>query len=462
MTLRFNPILATDSYKLSHAQAYPANVTGMFSYIEARTSGRDTIVPFGLSMWIQKFLSVQVTQEDIKEATAFAAIHGEPFNAEPWQYMIQVYDGYMPVIIKAVPEGTPVPSGHVLVTIKCTDPRVFWLSSYLETAMQRGFWYPTTIASMDYSIKKEIAHFYRISGADMHMLSFALHDFGARGVSSPETAEIGGAAHLVNFRGSDTIEGIRAANYYYKDPMAGFSVPATEHSIECAFGSSPDEEAAYISHVLNTCAKPGTTVSLVIDGYDVYRAAALLCTRFKQQIIDSGAKVVFRPDSGDMMEVVPRILELQAAAFGYTMTAKGYKKINNVGLLQGDGVDHVSIKSLLAKILALGYSADNVVFGSGGALLQKVNRDTFKFAQKASAVRKDDVWVGIAKNPVTDHGKQSKAGVLTLVRSKMTGEYMTVNHFNVDEYTEVLEIAYAYGKQYNMPTLAEIRARAVI
>lgn len=462
MTLKFNPILATDSYKLSHAQAYPTNVTGMFSYIEARTNGRDTIVPFGLSMWIQKFLSVQVTVEDIKEAAAFAALHGEPFNAEPWQYMIDVYDGYMPVIIKAVPEGTPVPSGHVLVTIECTDPKLFWLSSYLETALQRGFWYPTTVASMDYSIKKEIAHFYRISGADMSMLAFALHDFGARGVSSAETAEIGGAAHLVNFMGSDTIEGIRAANHYYKDTMAAFSVPATEHSIECAFGSSPDEEAEYISHVLNTYAKPGAIVSIVIDGYDVYRANELLCTRFRQQIINSGAKVVFRPDSGDMMKIVPKILELQSAAFGYTITTKGYKKINNVGLLQGDGVDHASIKSLLGKILALGYSADNVVFGSGGALLQKVNRDTFKFAQKASAVLKDGVWVGIAKNPITDPGKQSKAGVLTLVRSRMTGEYMTVNRFNPDEYTEVLETVYAYGKQYNQPTLAEVRARAAL
>jgi len=462
MTLKFNPILATDSYKLSHAKAYPDDVTGMFSYITARTGGRDTIVPFGLSMWIQKFLSVQVTYDHIEEADAFAAAHGEPFNREAWEYLVESYSGYMPVVIRAVPEGTPVPSGHVLVTIECLDEKLFWLSSYLETALQRGFWYPTTIASMDYAIKREIAHFYRISGADLGMLPFALHDFGARGVSSAETAEIGGAAHLVNFMGSDTIEGIRAANYYYKEPMAAFSVPATEHSIECAFGSDPLEEKAYISHVLNIYAKPGSIVSIVIDGYDVYRAAEMLCTEFKDIIIASGAKVVFRPDSGDMMEVVPRILNLQAAAFGYTMTAKGYKKINNVGLLQGDGVDHMSIKSLLGKILAMGYSADNIVFGSGGALLQKVNRDTFKFAQKASAVLKNGTWVGIAKNPITDPGKQSMAGVLTLVRSKMTGEYISVEHFNPDEYMEVLETVYAYGKQYNVPTLAEIRARVAI
>lgn len=460
MTLKFNPILSVDSYKLSHAQAYPSDVDGMFSYIEARTNGRHMIVPFGLSMWIQKFLTVPVTVEHIDEAEDFAKRHGEPFSRAPWEYLVEKYDGFFPVIIRAVPEGTPVPSGHVIVTIECNDPKLFWLSSYLETTLQRGVWYPTTIASLDYDIKKEIAHFYRISGANMAMLPFALHDFGGRGVTCAEQAEIGGAAHLVNFMGSDTIEGIRAANYYYNEPMAGYSVPATEHSIECAFGGSQAGEEAYLQHVLSTYARPDAIVSIVIDGYDVYRAAELLCTKFKQQIIESKAKVVFRPDSGDMMEVVPRILNLQAAAFGYTMTAKGYKKINNVGLLQGDGIDHMSIKSLLGKILALGYSADNIVFGSGGALLQKVNRDTFKFAQKASAVRKNGEWGGISKNPVTDPGKQSKSGILTLVRSKITGEYRSVTTYNTNEYEEALESVYALGTQFNKPTLAEVRARA--
>lgn len=468
MTLQFNPILATDSYKLSHAPLYPANVTGMFSYIEARTNGRDIMVPYGLSMWMQKFLTVPVTVEHIDEADAFAKLHGEPFSRDPWEYLVERYNGYFPVTIRAVPEGTPVPSGHVLVTIECTDPKLFWLASYLETSMLRGVWYPTTIATMDYDIKKIIAHFYRTTGADMGMLPFALHDFGARGVTSAEQAEIGGAAHLVNFMGSDTIEGVRAANYYYSEQMAGYSVPATEHSIECAFGGSDAEEESYLSHVLNVYAKPGSIVSIVIDGFDVYRAARLLCTKFKQQIIDSGAKVVFRPDSGDMLEVVPAILKMQADAFGYVRNSYGYKKINTVGLLQGDGVDHNSIKSLLTKIANLGYSSDNVVFGSGGALLQKVNRDTYKFAQKASAILVNGEWLGISKNPITDPGKKSKSGRLVLLRSKVNNEYHTATYhgskLNIDsEFEEITQTVYAGGGVIlNKPTLAEIRARCAL
>jgi nicotinamide phosphoribosyltransferase len=460
--LKFNPLLDLDSYKLSHPPLYPKDVSGMFSYIEPRTGGKDTIVPFGLQMWVEKFLTVEIETWMVDEAEQFAKAHGEPFARDDFDYLVRNY-GYFPVTIRAVPEGTPVPSGHAIVTIQCTDTRLFWLTSYLETALLRAVWYPTTIASLDYAFKLELAALYRKSGASMEALPFALHDFGARGVTSAEQAEIGGAAHLVNFMGSDTIGGIRAANFYYNDPMAGFSVPATEHSIECSFGSSSAEEEVYLSHVLKTYAKPGAIVSIVIDGYDVYRATELLCTKFRQQIIDSGAKVVFRPDSGDMFEVVPRILQMQAEAFGITLNDQGYGSINHVGLLQGDGITRETGLELVKAVIKLGYTADCVVLGSGGGLLQAITRDTYKFAQKASAIRKGSEWVGIAKDPITDPGKKSKEGRLTLVRSRMTGEYMTVGlDFNQDEYYEVLQDVYKYTAVFNKTTLAEVRSRCAI
>lgn len=463
--LSFNPILMSDSYKLSHFLSFPPNVVGMHSYIEARTAGRHIIVPFGLQMFIEKFLTEQVKAEHIDEAEAFATAHGEPFNRKGWEKIVSTYNGYLPVTIRAVPEGTPVPSGNALVTIECVDPDLFWLSSYLETALQRGFWYPTTIASMDYDIKREIKRFYELSGADMGLLPFALHDFGGRGVTCAEQAEIGGAAHLVSFMGSDTIEGVRAANFYYKSAMAAFSVPATEHSVQCSFSLRDDTgggDLEYLRHQIRNLAKPGGIVSIVIDGYDVIRAAKLLCTELKDDIIASQAKVVFRPDSGDMMEIVPQILRLQEAAFGTTLTSKGYKKINNVGIIQGDGVDHMAIKTLLGNIMAMGYSADCVIFGSGGALLQKVNRDTYKFAQKASAVLvEDEGWVGISKNPVTDQGKRSKEGRLTLAYNADTGEYKTVQVDAVPRgYVDVMQLVYQDGTIFNKTTLDEVRARA--
>ena len=470
--LNYNPILSTDSYKLSHAFSYPKNIGGMFSYIEARTNGKHTIVPFGLQMWMKKFLTQRVTRQHIDEAELFASIHGEPFNARAWEKIVEVYDGYLPVTIRAVPEGTPVKSGNALVTIECTDPDLFWLSSYLETSLQRGFWYPTTIASMDYEVKTFLKNAYEHTGADMNLLPFALHDFGGRGVTCAEQAEVGGAAHLVNFMGSDTIEGVRAANYYYgtKEGMAAYSVPATEHSVQCSFSLDDDTgsgDIEYLRHQIKTLAKPGGIVSIVIDGYDVYRAAEMLCTQLNEDIIASKAKVVFRPDSGDMMEVVPRILRMQEMAFGSTVNSKGFKKINTVGIIQGDGVDHLAIKCLLGNLQAMGYAADNIVFGSGGALLQKVNRDTFKFAQKASAVLRTDVspvqWVGIAKNPVTDPGKRSKKGRVTLVRSKMTGEVMTVDRDSVGpDFEDMMVTVYRDGKILVNDTLTQIRERASV
>jgi nicotinamide phosphoribosyltransferase len=462
-------ILRADSYKFSHPFAYKPGIKGQAAYGEARTAGEDVMVPFGMQILLKRYLSQKITMADVLAAEAFALEHGVPFAKEDWVYIVENYDGRIPLTIRTVREGTPVPSGNAIYTVICIDDRVFWLAAYFETLIQRGIWYPTTIASMDAAIKAEMKHLYEVTGANMDTLPFALHDFGARGVTCGEQAEIGGAAHLVNFMGSDTVEGVLAANFYYKHKMAAFSVAASEHAVECSFHLDDEGEIAYLDHMLKTFAKPGKIVSIVIDGKDVYRCAKYLCTVFKDRIIASGAKVVFRPDSGDMMEVVPRLLKMQEDAFGITMSAKGFKSINYVGVIQGDGVDHLAIRSLLGKVIyALGYTADVVVFGSGGALLQKVNRDTFKFAQKASSVLLDDedgneYWDSISKDPITDPGKKSKEGILTLARHKFTGEYSTVRIDQEplsDELDDVMVLVYHNGTLYNEINLDTVRTNA--
>ena len=470
-TLQFNPILDTDSYKLCHAFAYPDYVTGMFSYIEARTGGRDIMVPFGLQVWLREYLSVQITVEMVNEAETFAAAHGEPFSRDGWLKVVNKYNGYLPLTIRAVPEGTPVRSGNALVTVKCVDPDLYWLTSYVETSLLRAVWYPTTIASLDYDTKLEIKRFYEIAGADLGFLPFALHDFGARGVTSRGQACIGGAAHLVNFMGSDTIDGVRTANFYYDHAMAGFSVRATEHSVACSFGLSVEDEIAYIDHALTKFEGQGNIISLVGDTKDIYRFAEALCSVFKDRIIDLyerlGMKLVCRPDSGDALEVIPRVMRLFCSAFPTTKTSKGYVKMYpGIGILQGDGVDRMTLKTLLGNLMAMNFSPDNIVFGSGGGLLQKVNRDTYKFAMKASAIRTTgDSWVGIVKDPITDPGKRSKEGVLTLARSKMTGEYSTVRIDQgplSDEFEDAMVTVYEYGVLSNQTTLDEVRARCAV
>lgn len=502
--LRFNLILATDAYKFSHPFAYPKYMTGMYAYQEARTKGNDIMVPFGMQMLLWKTLANPISREDIDEAEEFCKANGTMFYKEGWERILAECGGFLPVKIRTVREGTPVPSGNVLVTVEAVG-EFFWLASYIETFLLRGIWYPTTIATNDRAFKKELQQLFKISGASMEMLVWMLNDFGARGVTAAEQAEIGGAAHMVNFMGSDTIEGIRAANMYYYEAMASFGVPATEHSIECSFGLDEEGEEEYLAHVITTLARPGGIVSIVIDGKDVYRATRMLCGQtpsktgidFVKLIKNCKAKVVLRPDSGDMMVIVPWILEQLRKAFDTVKNEKtGYMKFAYaVGVIQGDGIDMLTARSLIGKIVTLGYQADVIVLGSGGGLLQKVNRDTYKFAQKSSAIRVDDTieggkerlarasaneivlapdgaWIAISKDPITDPGKQSKAGRVSLAMNA-DGDYRSYDidreadlvapdEEGVEHWVDALVTVYDCGQLFNMITLKEVRENAAI
>lgn len=428
-------ILEADSYKFSQFNVLPPGVQGVFSYGEARTKNKN-IVMFGMSMWMQKFLATPLTQADVDEAEVITKAHGEPFNKYGFQRIIDVHNGYWPVIIEAVPEGMVVESSTPLYTVRAYGEDS-WCASFLETSMQRGIWYPTTIASIGYEMRKNVEWFFEKFSDNPAAIGFMLNDFGARGVSSRESAEIGGLAHLVNFMGTDNIQAIMAGQKYYDGGMTGYSVPASEHSIQCAYGK--DNQRAYLKTMLDTYAKLDSIVSIVLDGYDVYREANLLCTEFKDQIVKSGAKVVFRPDSGDMFEVVPRLLKMQEDAFGFVMNSKGKKVVQNVGIIQGDGIDPTTFGMLMQRVVDLGYAPECVIMGSGGGLLQKVTRDTFSFAQKTSAIAIKGEWIPTVKDPITDSGKKSKGG------------YLTRPEF---------EVVYQMGEIMKRPTFDEIRQRA--
>lgn len=470
LPLKISLIFRMDSYKFAHPFAYRKGVTGMSCYGTARVDPDQPIVMAGMQPLLKTHFSEPITRDDIEAANDFALAHfgRELFAYNDWMYMLDTYGGLPPLVIRAVPEGTVVYGQDPLYTVSCFDSILAWMAAAFETVVLRGIWYPTTIATNDYMIKKDIAEYYLLSGADQEMLPFSLHDFGGRGVTCGEQAQIGGATHLFSFKGSDTIEGVLAANHHYKSEMSAFSVYATEHSVECSFGLDPEGERAYLRHQITAAQSMGLPVaSLVIDGRDTMRCAAVLCEPEFVELVKSGTtKVVFRPDSGDMFELVPKILEMQQAAYGYTTTRTGHKSTKYVGIIWGDGVDHSSIRQLLGNLLILGYAADCVIFGSGGALLQKVNRDTYKFAQKASAISIAGKWEGIAKDPITDPGKKSLTGVLTLARWKQTGALTTYDFLAGGEINaasplleDVHQLVYHYGALYNETTLEEVRQR---
>jgi len=417
-----NILLNTDSYKASHWVQYPKKTTGVFSYIESRGGKYPVTVFFGLQIFLKEYLSKPITQEMIDEADTFWKAHGEPFNKEGWEYILKNHNGYLPVVIRAVPEGTVVPTSNVLVTIENTDPNCFWLTSYLETALLRAVWYPTTVATQSWTIKQIIKAALEETG-DPSGLPFKLHDFGARGVSSLESAALGGAAHLVNFMGTDTVSGaLTAMKYYNTAEMVGFSIPAAEHSTITSWGKENEVEA--YRNMLKQYAKPGTLVAVVSDSYDIYNAVDNLWGKeLRQEVIDSGAIVVVRPDSGEPAVVVEKVARLLDKNFGSVVNEKGYKVLNNVRIIQGDGINETSIRSILFALKNSGFSADNVAFGMGGMLLQGINRDTQKFAMKCSAMDIGGEWIDVFKDPITDPGKRSKKGRVNLYKNN--GQFFT-------------------------------------
>lgn len=461
--MKHNIILNVDSYKASHFLQYPPNTEIVHSYIESRGGEYPATLFFGLQAFIKEYLTKPVTNEDVIDAAEFCAKHGVPFNLDGWLYIVRCCDGKLPLIIKAVPEGTIVPTGNVLVTVENTDPQCYWLTSYVESALLRAVWYPTTVATISKSIHNLIRKHLNNTADNLDGLPFKLNDFGSRGVSSLESSGLGGMAHLVNFQGTDNIPGCLAAMEYYNSKMPGFSIPAAEHSTITAWGR--DGEAKAYANMLEKYAKPGALIAVVSDSYDIYYACEHIWgEQLKQQVIDSGAIVVIRPDSGNPPDVVARCCVLLDQKFGHVVNSKGFKVLNHVRIIQGDGINYQSIDQILARVITLGYSTDNIAFGMGGALLQHMNRDTQRFAMKCSAVRIAGSWYDVFKQPVTDAVKVSKKGRLELYRDSVTGKFKTraVDQTFNKSPTEVamLDVVYLNGHLMRDQSFEDVRIRA--
>lgn len=448
----YNPCLDTDSYKVAMWNMLPDGVTRTFSYGESRGGRYPATVFFGLQPFLRQLADLRVTPGMIEEAADFYAKHGLSFNRAGWEHIANEHGGRLPVRIRAVPEGTLVPTRNVMVTVENTDPAVPWLTTWLETALLRQVWYATTVATRIFYMKERLIPYFEETSDTMDM-SFALIDFAARGCSSRETNEIGTAAFLTSFFGSDSVTGIRHTNHHYSHDMAGFSVPATEHSIMCSWGEA--REAEGIKTLIERLGGPGKIVSIVGDTWDIYRFAGY-CADMAEWIKSTGTTLVVRPDSGDMADVIEKLLPILDAGFGWKMNSKGYKVLDGVKILWGDGINEDTCTIPFEAAMRAGYSADSIFVGSGGGLMQaNIDRDTCKFAFKACAIEIDNDWEGIAKDPVTDKGKRSKKGRIKLIR---TDGLLHTEPF-ADSRADVLQTVYENGYLYNTVTLDIVRAR---
>ena len=449
----------TDSYKVSHFKQYPPGTRRVYSYFESRSgSTYPEVCFFGLRYFLEQYLAGEVvTAQKSDAANSLFRQHfgGDAFNRAGWMHIVEKHGGRLPIIIKAVPEGTIVPESNVLMTVENTDDEAYWLTNWLETLLVQ-VWYPSTVATQSRAMKQVLLRFLRETG-DPSLINFKLHDFGFRGVTCPEQAALGGAAHLVNFQGTDTIPGLLLARQFYGCEMAGFSIPAAEHSTITSWGEEHELDA--MRNMLTQY--PTGLVACVSDSFDIFRACSEYWGReLKDAVLARDGVLVVRPDSGDPPTVVVEVLRRLGEAFGTTTNSLGFKVLHpKVRVIQGDGIDFAMLGHILSAVKDAGWSADIIAFGSGGGLLQKLNRDTQRFAFKCSSAVVGDEERDVFKRPVTDGGKKSKAGRLKLIRAA-DGHLQTVRENEEPTSSSLLQTVFENGRVIRQDSFAEIRSRA--
>jgi nicotinamide phosphoribosyltransferase len=465
-----NPLLQTDVYKLGHLEQYPDGCDFVYSHLIARSEKKfPDVLFFGLQYYLDRYLSrpLRPWMADELIQVRESILGGTSKLVE--RKIRDLCDlGYWPLRIKAVDEGTILAPKNVLMTICNTHPDFAWAVGFVESLLLK-VWYPTTVATQCWQYRKLVQKYWdETVDENGTPPEFAVHDFGYRGDSSEEGAGISGVAHLTCFQGSDTVPAhVYAKKYYSADEPIMLSVPASEHSVMCAFGR--DNELAAFDHMLDTY--PSGIVSIVSDQYDVWHVLTNIAKQLKPKIMARDGKVVFRPDSGDPEKIITGDAESKSFTpasygaiktlhhvFGGEKNAKHYTKLDqHVGLIYGDGMYLERYERTLEKMRQQEYAADNLVIGVGG-ILRNHSRDTLGFAIKATYVTVNGEPREIEKDPITDPGKKSMKGLLRL--DCIDGEYSTSDRQTMEgEGGGQLNVVFRNGEVVRRHTLGEIRNR---
>lgn len=490
--MSFPPTLLCDFYKISHREQYPPGTESVYStWIPraSRLSGVTEVVAFGFQAFIQEYLidyfnnnffdrPKQVVLDEYKRVIKYTLGVEDPDAShleELWNL------GYLPLEIKAVPEGTLVPLRVPMATIENTHPDFFWLTNYIETLFSAECWMPSTSATMAWEYRKALTKSAAETGVDPEFVPFQAHDFSMRGMSKVGAAASSGAGHLLSFTGTDTIPAILFLEQFYggnvENELIGASIPATEHSVMCAYGQDELESFRRII----TEVYPSGFVSIVSDTWDLWEVLTKVLPELKDEIMARDGKVVIRPDSGDPVDIIcgtdsydfglgtpahKGVIELLWDVFGGTVNDQGYKVLDpHIGAIYGDSITPERSQAISDRLKAKGF-ADYTVRGVGSYTYQHVTRDTFGFALKSTWAMINGEEVQIFKDPVTDDGtKKSLTGRVIVANAD---EFGIVVHDGLNLAQEslveaqgvnLLKTVFIDGKADNVQTLAEIRAR---
>jgi nicotinamide phosphoribosyltransferase len=490
-----NPLMAIDFYKTDHRRQYPEGTTKVYSNWTPR-SGKHSNVPdnthvvvFGLQAFMMAYLQDQWNKGFFQMPKAHVCNHYKNRmdkslgkDAVSIDHIEALHDlGYLPIQIKALPEGTRVPYGVPMFTIENTHPDFFWLTNYLETVLSTCLWKPCTSATTAFAYKKRFLEHCRKTGSPLDFVQWQGHDFSSRGMGGVDDGMASGAGHLLSFTGTDAVNAIDYLENYYGavNDFVGGSIPATEHSVMCMGGDATEFETV---DRLITEIYPSGNISIVADTWDFWKLMTDFLPRLKDKIMARDGRVVIRPDSGDPVKIVcgdPLAGESHVArgayqclwdTFGGTVNEKGYKILDqHIGLIYGDAITLVRQDEMLTRLTKKGFAASNLVLGIGSYTYVYCSRDTHGFAMKATYGEVTDPVTGevikhdIYKDPKTDDGlKKSARGKLAVVYDEGGELFLCQGEdadFAVFHGEDLLRTVFANGHLYNPTTLSEIRER---
>lgn len=439
--MKNNPLFEIDFYKADHRRQYPAKTELVYSNFtprfnkHANVPNKNGIIFFGLQYFLKHFMQDMFDENffckpkdevvaDYKRIMDLSLGEG----AVPVEHIAALHDlQYLPVQIRALPEGTFVPVGVPVLTIENTLPEFFWLTNYLESVLSAYLWLPCTSATTAWNLRKLFDNYADLTGSPDWFTEWQGHDFSFRGMSSVQSAVMSGAGHLLSFKGTDTVSAIPFLEHYYlAEGQVGGSVPATEHSVMCMGGM--DDEIGTFRRLI-TELYPKGIVSIVSDTWDFWKVMTEFTVALKDEILAREGKVVFRPDSGNPLHIIAGdpdapegsverkgAVEVLWEIFGGTVTDKGYKLLDpHVGLIYGDSIDYKMAQSILEALAQKGFASANIVFGVGSFTYQYVTRDTWGWAVKATYGIVDGTPRSIFKKPKTDSGKNSAKGLVRVI-----------------------------------------------
>lgn len=465
MAKRSNTCLQTDSYKISQWKQRPPGITKLSSYLESRGGKFAECGFFGLQPILEEMEGEIFDESSIKHAGWFTEQHfrrKDVFNWDGWRNLLKKHKGTLPLRICSVPEGTTMPVRNVMLTIENTDDEFAWLPQHYETKLMK-VWYPSTVFTLSREVKKICREWLLKTGCSLDGLEYMLHDFGYRGVSSEQSAGIGGAAHLMNFLGTDNIAGILHLQEHYGkgNKMYGFTLPAMEHSSVTPWGR--DREVDAFRNMLEQF--PTGAAAVVVDSYDMENAVAnILGEQLRDMILKREGLLVVRPDSGDPVQIVSKVLNILGEKLGFHTNQSGFRVLcPKIRVIQGDGINYRSVGSIFSRMRDYGWAAENICFGMGAALLQQMDRDTQEMALKCSWIEINGVGRDVWKEPKTDPLKNSKRGRIGLRHS--VDEFGQAGWATTPEKypgVEQLVVPFENGKLLRRYTVEEIRTRAAI